>query len=201
MKKEQLHELLYEALETERGGVQVYEAALRCAVNGDLREEWQKYLEQTREHERILLETFERIGLDPVVETPGREVVRHVGQSLVAAMEKALSAGNPELAQVVAAECIVHAETKDHMNWELIGLLAQERNGVDDKKTRDALKHAYDEVEEEEDEHLYHTTGWTRELWIQSLGLPAVLPPPEEEKDVKTAIGAARAKMARKQML
>ena len=52
-----------------------------------------------------------------------------------------------------------------------------------------------------EDEHLYHTTGWCRELWIQSLGLPAVLPPPEEEKDVKTAIGAARAKQARKDMV
>ena len=64
-----------------------------------------------------------------------------------------------------------------------------------------ALKEAYKEVEDEEDEHLYHTTGWTRELWIEALGMPAVLPPPEEEKDVKTAIGAARAKRARKDML
>jgi hypothetical protein len=63
------------------------------------------------------------------------------------------------------------------------------------------LKDAHKEVEEEEDEHLYHTTGWTRELWIEALGMPAVLPPPEEEKDVKTAIGAARAKRARKDML
>jgi hypothetical protein len=31
--------------------------------------------------------------------------------------------------------------------------------------------------------------------------MPAVLPPPEEEKVVKTAIGAARAKKARKDML
>jgi hypothetical protein len=31
-------------------------------------------------------------------------------------------------------------------------------------------------------------------------GMPAVLSPPEEEKDVKTAIGAARAKMARGEM-
>ena len=36
---------------------------------------------------------------------------------------------------------------------------------------------------------------------LDSLGLPAVLPPPEEEKDVKTAIGAARAKASRKKML
>jgi hypothetical protein len=56
-------------------------------------------------------------------------------------------------------------------------------------------------VEDEEDEHLYHTAGWTRELWIDSLGLPAVLPPPEEEKDVKTAIGAARAKQRRTEMI
>ena len=58
-----------------------------------------------------------------------------------------------------------------------------------------------EEVEDEEDEHLYHSAGWSRELWIDSLGLPAVLPPPEEEKEVKTAIGAARAKAARKEML
>jgi hypothetical protein len=31
--------------------------------------------------------------------------------------------------------------------------------------------------------------------------MPDVLPPPEEEKDVKTAIGAARAKMSRKDSL
>jgi hypothetical protein len=42
--------------------------------------------------------------------------------------------------------------------------------------------------------------GWARELWIESLGMPAVLPPPEEEKDVKTAIGAARAKQSRDEM-
>jgi hypothetical protein len=45
-------------------------------------------------------------------------------------------------------------------------------------------------VGEQEDEHLYHTMGWARELWIESLGMPAVLPPPEEEKNVKSATGA-----------
>ena len=43
--------------------------------------------------------------------------------------------------------------------------------------------------------------GWARELWIESLGMPAVLPPPEEEKKVKTAIGAARAAQSRDEML
>jgi hypothetical protein len=58
----------------------------------------------------------------------------------------------------------------------------------------------HEKVEDEEDEHLYYTMGWTRELWIKSLGMPAVIPPPEEEKDLKTAIRATRAKAARSEM-
>jgi len=197
MKKEQWTELLYEALETEMGGVQIYKTALRCVVNKDLKEEWQNYLQQTENHVQIVRGVFEKLKLDPEAETPGRQVVRHIGQSLVKAMEMALQAGKPDAAQLVATECVVEAETKDHLNWELIGQIVEKGKGPEAK----ILKEAYDEVEEEEDEHLYHSTGWARELWIDSLGLPAVLPPPEEEKDVKTAIGAARAKQARDKMV
>jgi rubrerythrin len=197
MNRDGLKELLYQALETEQGGVQVYETALRCALNEDLKQEWQEYLEQTQNHERIVRELVQTFGLDPDTETPGRLVVRHIGESLVKAMEMALDAGHPEAAQVVAAECIVLAETKDHLNWELLGEAATKMKGQEGE----ALKKAHKEVEEEEDEHLYHTAGWARELSIESLGMPAVLPPPEEEKEVKTAIGAARAKKARKEML
>ena len=197
MKNEQLHQLLCEALETEMGGVQVYKMAIQCAVNQDLKEEWEKYLEQTHNHEQVVRELLGKFSLDPQAETPGRKVVRHIGESLVGAMEMARKSGKPQAAQIVAAECVVLAETKDHLNWELIGQVATKTKGEDGK----ALKEALEQVEEEEDEHLYHTTGWTRELWIESLGLPAVIPPPEEEKDVKTAIGAARAKQSRAQML
>ena len=197
MKQKQLNELLYQALETEKGGVEVYRTALRCVVNEGLKEEWQKYLEQTQNHEKILLGVFEKMNLAPEAETPGRRVVQHIGQSLVKAMEIALSSGEPEAAQLVAAECVVEAETKDHLNWELIGEAAEKIKGTVGR----ALKEAYEQVEEEEDEHLYHTEGWTRELWLSSLGLPAVIPPPEEQREVKTAIGAARAKQDRKEML
>ena len=197
MKKEQLNQLLYEALETELGGVEVYKTALRCAVNQDLKEEWEEYLEQTQNHVNIVRGVFEKLKLDVDAETPGRQVVRHIGQSLVKAMEMALKAGNAEAAQIVAAECVVEAETKDHLNWELLGLAAEKVKGPESE----IIQEAVDEVEEEEDEHLYHTTGWARELWIDSLGLPAALPPPEEEKDVKTAIGAARAKQERDKMV
>lgn len=197
MKEKQVDELLYQALETEIGGVQVYLNAVRCAVNDDLKEEWRKYLDETKNHVTIVHKIFSDIGLDPSGETPGRKVVRHKGEALVAAMQMALSAGPPEAAQLVAAECVVDAETKDHANWELIGKVAEKATGV--RKT--ALKEAYDQVEEQEDEHLYHTMGWCRELWIESLGMPAVLPPPEEQKKVTSAIGASRAEQARDEMI
>lgn len=197
MKEEQLNELLYQALETELGGVQVYTTALRCVVNEELKEEWEKYLEQTRTHVQIVQDTMSTLGLDTEKETPGRQVVRHTGESLVKAMEMARESAEPEAAELVAAECVVLAETKDHLNWELIGEAAKKAKG----ETAKALKAAHEQIEEQEDEHLYHTQGWARELWIESLGMKAVLPPPEEEKDVKTAIGAARAKHARAEML
>jgi ferritin-like metal-binding protein YciE len=197
MNNQQLNELLYQALETELGGVEVYTTALRCAQNEELKEEWEKYLEQTQNHVQIVQNVMNELGLDLEIETPGREVVRHTGESLVKAMEMALKEGKPEEAQVVAAECVVLAETKDHLNWELIGEAAKKAKADVAK----VLKAAHDEVEEQEDEHLYHTQGWARELWIESLGMKAVLPPPEEEKKVKTAIGAARAKQARQDMV
>lgn len=54
MKRDQVNELLLQSLEHEKGGVKIYETALRCVVNQDLRREWEKYLEQTRNHVKVL---------------------------------------------------------------------------------------------------------------------------------------------------
>jgi rubrerythrin len=193
MKQDQLHELLLQSLEHEKGGIQVYQTAIECAINEDLHEEWTKYLEETRNHERVLREVCETFEIDVEQDTPGRQIVRSLGEALVQAMKNAQSGGNPEAAQLVACECVVLAETKDHLDWDLIGECAKKLTG----EKGEALKEAHEEIEDQEDEHLYHTKGWCRELWIESLGMKAVLPPPEERKHVKTAIGAARAEQQR----
>lgn len=196
MEREKLIELLYQALETERGGVEVYDAALRCAVNEELKEEWGKYREQTNRHVEILTGVLEGFQLEPEQRTRGVEVVALKGQALVKAMEKAQEDLEPAAAQLVAAECVVDAETKDHLDWELLAEAAKELEGEEAR----ILKKAVDEVEKEEDEHLYHTMGWSRELWMEFIGLPAVLPPPEEKKHADSAIAAARAKQRRGSM-
>ncbi len=129
MNRSQLDELLYQAMETELGGEQVYLTAIECAKNEDLREEWQGYLDETRTHQEILRRVFEVAGLDPDTETPGRKVVRHKGEALVAAMKMAKAEAGAEAAQLVAAECVVEAETKDHQNWDLLDRVAGEVGG------------------------------------------------------------------------
>ena len=192
VKREQLEDLVLQSLEHEKGGVLIYETALKCALDDDLKKEWEEYFEQTQHHVEVLEGVCESLGIDPAQEVPSQAIIRHMGASLVEAMEMALENGKPEAAQLVACECVVLAETKDHLDWELLGKCGEKLKGEEKK----VIQAACAEVEEEEDEHLYHTQGWCRELWIQSLGMKAILPPPEEKKNVKTAIGAARAQQA-----
>src|SRR5687768_7472166 len=196
METKMVKELLLQSLEHEMGGVKIYETALKCVINEDLKEEWEKYHQETERHVQVLQDVCLQMQLDPEEQTPGRKIVHDMGASLVAAMEAALGTGDKEEAQCVACDAVVLAETKDHANWELIGEVSKKITGAEGK----ALKDAYAEVEDQEDEHLYHSKGWMRELSLQMLGLKAVLPPPEERKHVKTAIGAARAEQERSKM-
>jgi len=192
MNAKQVEELVLQSLEHELGGTQVYATALTCAVNAELKKEWQKYLIETKRHVAVLERICAVLRINPEKETPGRAVVRYLGGALVKAMEMAREAGDPAAAQLVACESVVLAETKDHLDWVLLGKCAQHTSGPQ----AEALASAYAEVEDQEDEHLYHTRGWCRELWIESLGMAAVVPPPEEKRRVRTAIGAAKAEQS-----
>jgi hypothetical protein len=194
---QQLNDLVIQMMETELGGEQVYRTAIQCAINPDLKEEWEEYLQETLTHQNVVRSLCDTLGLSPDTQTPTRKVVKHIGESLVKAMQLAQKEAGAAATQLVACECVVHAETKDHANWELLGKVAEVATGDLGK----ALKAAHQAVEKDEDHHLYHTKGWCRELAIEALGMPAVLPPPEEVKNVETAIGASRAEQQRAAML
>jgi rubrerythrin len=194
METKMVKELLLQSLEHEMGGVKVYETALKCVVNEDLKEEWEKYLEETEKHVQVLHDACLQLQFDPEEQTPGRKITRDIGAALVAAMEAARGTGDKEMAECIACEMVTHAEMTDHFNWQLIGEVSKKMTGADGK----ALKEAYEEVEDEEDEHYYHSKGWLRELALQGLGLNAVLPPPEEKQKVKSAMGQARAEQSRR---
>src|SRR2546428_727642 len=52
--RSQVESLVLQALETEQGGLRLYEMAIRCAEDEGLQHEWQKYREETANHERVL---------------------------------------------------------------------------------------------------------------------------------------------------
>jgi uncharacterized protein YhaN len=194
MKTEQLKELVLQSLEHEMGGVRVYTAAIASAQHEELKEEWRKYLEQTRMRVQTLRAICKAVGVEAERETLGRRVVRHRISALVESMKLAEAAGDREAAERVACECIVLAETKNHVNWELLGRCAQKVSGAPGA----FLKEASDEFERQEHQHLYETKGWWRELWLKSLGLQSILSREDlsssgEGKNVTSAIGAVPA--------
>jgi hypothetical protein len=196
MSPSQMKELLLQALEHGRGVVLVYRTALECAVNDHLRSEWERYFDQTENHVRILTRACIALGLDPGERTPGCEIVHHIGIGLVVSMKRAMATGDAQAAELVACECVVLAETRDHANWDLLCECAKALDGDSGR----LLAEACADVAEEEDEHLYRARCWSRELWLRSLGLQARIPP-EKAHAVATAVEAAagrsRARAAR----
>jgi hypothetical protein len=158
-------DLLYQTLESEMSGVRVYATALGCVQDEQLRAEWEKHLKQTSAHVEIVRKLLADRGLDPHRESVGRQIVRHIGNALVDAMQMALRSRANGAAEIVAAECVLVAETKDHANWSLIGQLFGNRFAE-----RDALGAAYERVEPEEEEHLARARVWARELWLAAIG-------------------------------
>ena len=74
------------------GGIAVYTTALQCAVNDDLKKEWQEYLDQTTNTSAVVRTCSASSGSIRRWRLRAA-VVRHIGESLVAAMEMALASG------------------------------------------------------------------------------------------------------------
>jgi hypothetical protein len=160
-----VHELILQAHTHDEGGIKVYESALKCAFKDELREEWENYLEEMKHHEAVLRGVCAVFRLNPDAKTPACKIVQSMDDSLVEAITKARGAGDPVAAQLIACECVTVVDGKDHLNLKLLTACAEELTGVQEK----ALKAACEEIRDQEVEHLCHTKGWCRELWIESL--------------------------------
>ena len=179
----ELLELLQQALETGMAAVSVHETALRCVTNEDLKTELSEYLVQAQKHIRIVEDLMACLGLDSLALERGRSVVRHKGEALVEAMDLAAAMGATPASQLAAIECVVDAETKDRLNWDLLCALLPRLEG----NVQVAVEAACDSVGNQAAEHLARSTGWARELWREHLGLPSTVPPRESRPAVRRA--------------
>ncbi|HLU39852.1 MAG TPA: hypothetical protein VK081_10720 [Planctomycetota bacterium] len=119
----QVKEFLLQALETEIGGVRIYETALACARDASLRQKWRSFLDETKTNVEILEAVCGRLGIDTAEDTPGRSVVRDLGRSLERAMRRALEhGGDLRDAQRIACECVGLAEAHGRCHREALAV-------------------------------------------------------------------------------
>ena len=123
MKTKQLEELLLQSLEHEMGGVKVYAAALSCAQNADLKKEWRSTSSRPARTSPRSRACARRLNSTP---RRRRRAERSCAGRRRAGRrhEDREEAGDPAAAELVACECVVLAETKDHLDWELLGKCA-----------------------------------------------------------------------------
>lgn len=169
----QVQELLYQALETAAGGIEVYTTAHGCAINPDLKREWQQSLDRTERERDVLVEVLEQLGMDPEQRTPGREVLHHLAESLVEAIAMAERGPDPRAAELVASECVSMVEMRRRMNRELATRVRAESEG----EARRLLEHASQALASADHGGAEQALEWTRALWMESLGLQVDLPP------------------------
>jgi hypothetical protein len=162
-----LEGLLLETLEAESASVLVYEAALRCTRDPQLRQEWESQRAQSERQAEIAEDLICTLGLDPDEPAPGRLTVRDKGIALVDAILNVLAEA-PDLAQVVAAECILDCERKSELNW---GLLAQVAQRIGGHGPFELIRAAHAATAAESQVRAKRAHARCLELWLKELGM------------------------------
>jgi rubrerythrin len=152
---EMLRDKLSEFLAVERGGLKLYDEAIKIVNDSQVSKKFEVFRDQTRKHETILMRVMEQLGMDGAYLSPAAKVAQQKANGLLSTMTSP-DGLHSKAAEINAIENIVLAETKDHADWEMLGKIARQSN---DSRLREVLKPAVSEVEPEEDEHL----NWTKE--------------------------------------
>ena len=186
-----LKELLLQSLEHERGGVLVYQTALECVLNDDLREEWEEYLEQTREHVDALTRTLR--SARPRSRRNDAGLQDRAAQRQVARGRDEDGAWRPAIRRPpswsrASASCSPRPRiTPIGSSSESVRRHAE--GGAQRRCRRPTMKSKTRKTSTS-----ITPRAGAGSCGCKSLGLKAVLPPPEEKKDVKTAEEAAKVK-------
>ena len=94
---EMLRDKLSEFLAVEKGGLKLYEQALRIVSDADLEKRFSEFREQTRKHEAILIRVIKALGMDPAYLSPGAKLANEKADALLKTMRDGLSARSAEI--------------------------------------------------------------------------------------------------------
>lgn len=172
MKMKELHRLVYQALETERGCVYAYQTAIRCAALAELGEWWRAQLGRAQARAELLRNLCVELDLNPDLDSATQKIARYRAQTVVLTMELSQKFATRDAAQILAAECIGALEGKVRLNWQLLRESVHHTSGP----LRAVLERACGECLAEP--HVQPAVDWAKELSLQALGLPSDAPAP-----------------------
>jgi rubrerythrin len=114
-----LIEFLSQMLAVERGGVMLYEKALKELSEDDLRDDLEEFLEETRHHVELCEEMLEQAGGSSDQSSPAADAAESKAEGLVSVEVP------EEMADMNNIENLVLAETKDTWNWEMLAEISK----------------------------------------------------------------------------
>jgi hypothetical protein len=176
--RDALLDRLSEFLEHERTGVKLYERARQRLTDEPMLEQVIEFLEQTRKHERFLIEMIRELGGDPDDVSAAARLDRERAEGLFAADAEG------DLGQLAILQNLMIAEWVDHKNWKFLSEVARR---VADAQIRAVLKERAAEVEAEEDDH-FRWAERAVEEWAFGL-IEGGLEEEEEEEEERERAG------------
>lgn len=146
-------DLLSACLAHERCGVHLYRSVAGRTTNEGFRARYEEFEAQTLQHVQILEDLIASAGGDPMYVSPSARATEKAGAGLVETTFLLDGSVDEVTAELAMLEAVLLAETKDHGNWELLGLLAAAMN---DGPVKEATMAAVEVVLAQELEH----HGW-----------------------------------------
>lgn len=164
---EWLKDFLSEMLVVEKGGVKLYEKALKELEHSEFEEKLTEFLRQTERHVELCTEMLEAVAGDPKYRSPGAEAADQKANGLLSTQVPA------ELVDLNNIENLVLAETKDHWDWEMLASVAPK---IGDPELKRMASRAIREVRKQEQTHL----NWNEQT-LSKLAMESATHAPDRE--------------------
>lgn len=185
-----LADLFSSFLAHEQMGWHLYRTVAGLTTNPTLKEKYEQFGEETRNHIRIFEELIVAAGGRPGYVSCSARLTQATGMKIAEAATLLPDGAGINDLELAMLEAVVLAETKCHADWEIV---AQLTDKLPDGALKAAFVAAVAEVEEQEDEHL----NWAKDTWSQMImrqaessmldkGLEAVQSVAAKVKDVLT---------------
>jgi rubrerythrin len=144
-------DLMSGVLTHERCGVHLYRSVSGRTNNPVLGEKYEEFGRETERHVEILEALIAQAGGNPNYVSPNARAVEGTDAKVLESTFMLSGSVDLMTAEMAMLDAVFLAESIDHANWKLLGVITEQ---LPEGDLRAAFQAAVDEVEDQEDEHL-----------------------------------------------